>query len=114
MYAYDKSKKDSYADEDFMYDYIISMTTDYANYNTPNTIVVNICNVNVNRDFQKKAYTLLESIFGKEIANYLTYAEAPDEGKPDYTPIYQPFLNKVKAILGEDVDLSEITITMCE
>ena len=68
VYAYDKSKKDSYADEDFMYDYIISMTTDYANYNTPNTIGVNICNVNVNRDFQKKTYTLLESIFGKEIA----------------------------------------------
>ena len=78
VYAYDKSKKDSYADEDFMYDYIISMTTDYANYNTPNTIGVNICNVNVNRDFQKKAFTLLESIFGYEIANYLTYAKDAD------------------------------------
>mgnify|MGYP003544103275 FL=1 len=52
----------------------------------------------------------LETKFQGEIG----IAEVPDEGKPDYTPLYQPFLNKVKAILGEDVDLSEITITMCE
>ena len=48
----------------------------------------------------------LETKFQGEIG----IAEAPDEGKPDYTPLYQPFLNKVKAILGEDVDLSEITM----
>ena len=78
MYAYDKAKQDSYSDEDFMYDYIVSMTTDYANYNSPNTIEVSIYNVNVNRDFQKKAFNLLESIFGNEIANYLTYAKDAD------------------------------------
>lgn len=78
VYAYDKAKQDSYSDEDFMYDYIVSMTTDYANYNSPNTIEVSIYNVNVNRDFQKKAFNLLESIFGNEIANYLTYAKDAD------------------------------------
>ena len=78
VYAYDKTKQDSYYDESFIYDYIVSMSTDYANYNTPNIIELQISNVNVNRDFQKKTFNFLKSIFGNEIANYLTYAKDAD------------------------------------
>lgn len=69
----------AYSNENSEYsDYSITMTTDYANYNTPNKIEVHINNITLSRDFQKEAFTFLESIFGNEIATYLTYGEDID------------------------------------
>ena len=62
---------------------------------------------------------VLASIISKdnEVISYTTtidgnlaFAELKDGEDKDYTNHYQPYLNQLKAILGNDIDLSSLTL----
>lgn len=82
----DVMSESNYSYYDFDTDLSISMSIDYANYNTPDEITISMKNINVSRDEQLITLELLTSIFGEDLAKYLVYAQDDDVQPEDDSP----------------------------
>ena len=66
--------KEKYSVYDFKCDFRVRLATDYTNYTTPNEIIINLYNIDINRDEQKKIFSYVRDLLGEDIAKFLVYA----------------------------------------
>lgn len=72
-----------YTDFNFQYDVNVRLERDITNYNNYNKITIGFDFIDVNRDTQKNIYTVIEDMFGKELATYMVYGTDTDERNND-------------------------------